>query len=69
MQDDLKQRVDVEDRFFEPFVITTADGFAIAVDSPKRILLGQRTFAVTDTNRRMYTIPYRQVAHLSEAQP
>jgi hypothetical protein len=36
----------VAEEFFEPFVIATTDGSAIAVDSPKRVLSGERTFAV-----------------------
>jgi hypothetical protein len=68
VQEELEQRINVNPELFEPFVITTVDGFAIAVGSPKHVLLGQRVFSVVDTNRRHYTIPYRQVAHLSEAQ-
>jgi hypothetical protein len=55
----------VAEEFFEPFVIATIDGSAIAVDSPKRVLLGERTFAVADRNRRMDTIPYRIVVGLN----
>jgi hypothetical protein len=51
---------------FEPFVITTVDGFAIAIDNPHKVLLGLQMLVVADNSDRLYHVPYRSIAHLSE---
>jgi hypothetical protein len=52
---------------FTPFVVTSADGFAIAVNSPKRALVGLRMLVVSDENGRLYHFPFTGIAHISEA--
>lgn len=38
-QEELEQRINLDPQFFEPFVLTSVDVFAIVVDSPTRVLL------------------------------
>lgn len=52
---------------FMPFVVTSNDGFAIAVKTPKRVLVGLRMLVVTDETGRLYHFPFTGIAHISEA--
>ena len=52
---------------FVPFVVTSNDGFAIAVSSSKRALVGLRMLVVTDESGRLYHFPFTGIAHISEA--
>lgn len=52
---------------FTPFVVTSNDGFAQAVPSPKRVLVGQRTLVVTDEQGFLRHFPFMGIAHISEA--
>ena len=52
---------------FVPFVVTSNDGFAIAVGSPKRALVGLRMLVVTDESGRLCHLPFAGIAHISEA--
>lgn len=52
-----------------PFVVTSTDGFAQAVPSPKRALVGRRMLVVTDEQGYLRHFPFTGIAHLSEGQP
>ncbi len=51
---------------FKPFVLTTVDGFALPVADPHRTLLGLSMVVIKHTDGRLYHIPFRQIAHVSE---
>lgn len=53
---------------FVPFVVTSNDGFALPVNSPKRVLVGLRMLVVTDESGRLYHFPFTGIAHISEAE-
>lgn len=53
---------------FVPFVVTSNDGFAIAVNSPKRALVGLRTLVVSEEGGRLFYFPFTGIAHISEAE-
>jgi len=63
------RREDVEAFFneqtFNPFVVTTVDGFALPVSSRTRALIGLRVIAVQHGGI-IYTIPFSAIAHISE---
>jgi hypothetical protein len=64
------QRQDLElaldERTFKPFVLTTVDGFALPVTGPHKALLGVSMIVITNVDGRLYQIPFRSIAHLSE---
>ena len=51
---------------FNPFVLTTVDGFALAVTDPRKALLGVSMIVIANVDGRLYQIPFRSIAHLSE---
>jgi len=51
---------------FSPFVVTSNDGFSIAVDTPKRCLVGARMLIVSDSEGNFYHFPFTGIAHISE---
>ena len=57
----------LEPQTFNPFVLTTVDGFAISVEDPRKTLLGLSMIVVADHDGRLYQIPLRSIAHISEA--
>ena len=65
MKDDLKDLLEREP--FVPFIVTSQDGFAIAVPSPKRALVGQAMLVVADEHDRLFHFPFTGIAHLSES--
>jgi hypothetical protein len=56
------------DERFSPFVVTSNDGFAIVVTSPKRALVGQRMLVVSDDEGNLYHFPFTGIVHISERQ-
>jgi hypothetical protein len=54
---------------FQPFVVTSNDGFAVPVRSPKRMLVGLRMLVVTEENGVLHHFPFTGIAHISEAPP
>lgn len=52
---------------FVPFVVTSNDGFAMAVPSPKRALVGRAMLVVTDEHGFLRHFPFGGIAHISEA--
>ena len=64
MRQDLEELLSAER--FSPFVITSNDGFSIAVESPKRCLLGARMLVVSDKDGNLYHFPFTGIAHISE---
>jgi hypothetical protein len=66
-----KLKLELEDLLtkepFVPFVLTSADGFAIAVSTPKRALVGLRMLVITDESGRLYHFPFTGIAHISES--
>jgi hypothetical protein len=52
---------------FSPFVLTTVDGFAIPVSNPRKALLGLGMVVIANPDGRLYNIPFRAIAHISEA--
>ena len=53
---------------FTPFVITTHDGFSVAIGHEQRrhILVGKRVVALLDAAGGIIHIPYRSIAHVQE---
>ena len=51
---------------FSPFIVTSNDGFSIAIPSPKRALVGRRMLVVSDKEGNLYHFPFTGIAHLSE---
>ena len=54
-------------RTFSPVVITTVDGFAIPVVEPHKVLIGLGMIVVSGPAYKLYQIPFRSIAHISEA--
>jgi hypothetical protein len=56
-----------DDRF-TPFVITTVDGFSLAIglEERKHVLVGARMLITLDTEGNAIHIPYRSIAHIQE---
>lgn len=54
---------------FRPFVITTFDGFAVAIGAEARnhLLAGARMAVIMDSEGNFIHIPYRSIAHIQEA--
>jgi hypothetical protein len=57
----------LDERTFSPFVLTTVDGFALPVHDPRKTLLGLSMLVVKHSDGRLYHIPFRAIAHISEA--
>jgi hypothetical protein len=57
----------LDDRTFQPFVLTTVDGFALAVNDPRKTLLGLGMVVIAHGDGRLYQIPLRSIAHVSES--
>jgi hypothetical protein len=55
----------LDPRTFNPFVLTTKDGFAIAVEDPRNTLLGLGMIVIKHGGR-LYQVPFGAIAHLSE---
>jgi len=56
---------------FSPFVITTHDGFAIAIgeEARKHILLGARMAVVMNEFGNFFHIPYSSISYIDEVKP
>jgi hypothetical protein len=54
---------------FSPFVITTFDGFSLAVgpEERKHLLAAARMVVMMDSEGNLIHIPYRSIAHIQEA--
>jgi hypothetical protein len=57
----------LDEQTFQPFVLTTVDGFSIPVPSLRRVLLGLRMVVIADGYGRLYNVPFRAISHISEA--
>ena len=57
----------LSDDGFNPFVVTAFDGFALPVKSPRQVLIGISMLVIKHTDGRIYHIPFRSIAHISEA--
>jgi hypothetical protein len=42
------------------------DGFALPVTDPRKALLGASMIVIANVDGRLYQIPFRSIAHLSE---
>lgn len=53
---------------FNPFIITTFDGFALAIgpEERKHVLVGARMLIVLDKDGNAIHIPYHSIAHIQE---
>jgi hypothetical protein len=53
---------------FSPFVITTFDGFSLAIGSEERkhLLVAARMVVVMDSTGNIIHIPYSSIAHIQE---
>jgi hypothetical protein len=64
-------RTEIEQTFdpktFSPVVITTIDGFAIPVPYSHYVLVGLGMIVVKGPASKLYQIPFRSIAHISEA--
>lgn len=58
----------LEEERFSPFVITTFDGFSVAIgpEQRKHLLAGARMVVIMDSEGNMIHIPYRSIAHIQE---
>ena len=56
---------------FSPFVITTFDGFSLAIgpEERKHLLVGARMLITLDKEGNAIHIPYRSIAHIQEPKP
>ncbi len=65
-QNDLTELLS-EERF-SPFVITTFDGFSVAVgpEERKHLLAAARMIVMMDSEGNLIHIPYRSIAHIQE---
>ena len=57
----------LDERTFNPFVLTAVDGFAIPVGDARKALLGLSMIVIAHVDGRLYQIPFRSIAHVSEA--
>jgi hypothetical protein len=66
-QTDLNELL-AEERF-SPFVLTTFDGFSLAIgpEERKHMLVGARMLITLDAEGNAIHIPYRSIAHIQEA--
>jgi hypothetical protein len=53
---------------FSPFVITTHDGFALAIGPEQRqhLVIGNRMMVTLDSEGNLIHIPYSSIAHIQE---
>jgi hypothetical protein len=53
---------------FSPFVITTFDGWSLAIGDAERVhmLVGARMIVILDAEGNLIHIPYRSIAHIQE---
>lgn len=53
---------------FSPFVITTHDGFAMAIGPEQRqhLIIGKRMLVTLDAQGDIIHIPYQSIAHIQE---
>lgn len=58
----------LEEGRFSPFVLTTFDGFSLAVgpEERKHMLVGARMLITLDAEGNAIHIPYASIAHLRE---
>ena len=56
----------LDERTFNPFVLTMMDGFAIPVTDPHKALLGLSMIVIAHTDGRLYQIPFSAIGHISE---
>jgi hypothetical protein len=54
---------------FSPLVVTSNDGFSIAVDRPKRCLVGARMLVVSDPEGNLYHFPFTGISLDSDQGP
>lgn len=54
---------------FSPFVITTNDGFSVAIGPEQRrhVLAGARMIVMLDAEGGIIHLPYHSIAHIQEA--
>jgi hypothetical protein len=66
MKQDLEELL--ADGRFSPFVISTHDGFSLAIAPEERrhILLGARMLVMMDSAGSFYHIPYSSISHIEE---
>jgi hypothetical protein len=50
---------------FSPLVLTTKDGFALAIEDSRNVLIGLQMLVVKHSGR-IYQIPFHAIAHISE---
>jgi hypothetical protein len=55
----------LDERTFNPFVLTTMDGFAIPVTDPHKALSGMSMIVIAHTDGLLYQIPFSAIAHIS----
>jgi hypothetical protein len=65
-KNELQELADVEP--FQPFVVTANTGFAIAVRSPKRMLVSRSMLVVTEESGRLHHFPFTGIAHITQAE-
>jgi hypothetical protein len=63
-QIDLKYLL-AEERF-SPFVITTSDGFSVAIRKRENVLVGARMLITMDSEGNAIHIPYQSIAHIQK---
>ena len=64
MKEELEELLD--EHHFSTFVVTTTDGFSIAINNPRKTLIGNRVLIVMDEAGRFYHIPFTAISHISE---
>lgn len=50
---------------FSPFVLTTKDGFALAISDPRNTLVGLGMLVIKHDGR-LYHVPFNAIAHIVE---
>jgi hypothetical protein len=55
----------LDEATFQPFVITLLNDFAIAVNNPRKALVGLSMVVVSDNQRLLYNIPFHAIAHIT----
>ena len=51
---------------FTPFVLTVVDGTPLVVDNLRDILLGQTVLVIAGKDHKLYHVPFRSIAHITE---
>lgn len=56
------------DNRFSPFIVTTADGYSLAIGYKERkhMVVGKRMFVTLDVQGDIVHIPYQAIAHIQE---